>query len=320
MSHSLPTRVTHLLGIEVPIVQAGMIWVSGARLAAAVSEAGGLGLVGAGSMRPETFREQLSKVRSLTARPVGVNMPLFYKYTDEWIAIALEAGIRIFFLSGGSPARYTPMLKARGCTVVQVIGSVKHALKAEQAGCDAVVAEGFEAGGHNAPDETTTLVLVPAIRQAVKIPVIAAGGIATGGAMAAAFALGAEGVQVGTRFAATRESAAHDAFKQTIVEAGEGETRLLMKKLIPVRLWRNAFSQRVAEAEALGATREELETLLGTGRARKGIHEGDLQEGEIEIGQVAALIDDIPPAGEIVRRFLEEYEAALSGLPRPGDR
>ncbi|MEB3186343.1 MAG: nitronate monooxygenase [bacterium] len=320
MRHSLPTRVTHLLGIEVPIVQAGMIWVSGARLAAAVSEAGGLGLVGAGSMRPETFRQQLSKVRSLTARPVGVNMPLFYKYTDEWIAIALEAGIRIFFLSGGSPARYTPMLKDRGCTVVQVIGSVKHALKAEQAGCDAVVAEGFEAGGHNAPDETTTLVLVPAIRQAVKIPVIAAGGIATGGAMAASFALGAEGVQVGTRFAATRESAAHDAFKRTIVEAGEGETRLLMKKLIPVRLWRNAFSQRVAEAEARGATREELETLLGNGRARKGIHEGDMQEGEIEIGQVAALIDDIPPAGEIVRRFLEEYEAALSGLPRPGDR
>ena len=316
MSRKLATRITRMLGIEVPIIQAGMIWVSGARLAAAVSEAGGLGLVGAGSMRPDTFREQLAKVRHLTSRPVGVNMPLFYKYTDEWIAIALEAGIRIFFLSGGSPARYTPMLKDRGCTVVQVIGSVKHAIKAQQAGCDAVVAEGFEAGGHNAPDETTTLVLVPAVRRAVDIPVIAAGGIATGEAMAAALALGAEGVQVGTRFAATRESSAHEAFKQVIVKAGEGDTRLLMKRLIPVRLWRNAFSERVAEAESAGASREELETLLGSGRARMGIHEGDLVEGEIEIGQVSALIEDIPSAGEIVVRLLDEYEAALAGLPR----
>ncbi len=320
MSRTLPTRISRLLGIEVPIIQAGMIWVSGARLAAAVSEAGGLGLVGAGSMRPDTFREQLAKVRNLTARPVGVNMPLFYKYTDEWIAIALEAGIRVFFLSGGSPARYTPMLKDRGCTVVQVIGSVKHAIKAQQAGCDAVVAEGFEAGGHNAPDETTTLVLVPAVRRAVDIPVIAAGGIATGEAMAATFALGAEGVQVGTRFAATRESSAHEAFKQVIVNAGEGDTRLLMKKVIPVRLWRNAFSERVAEAESAGASREELETLLGSGRARLGIHEGDMVEGEIEIGQVSALIEDIPSAREIVIRLLDEYEAALAGLPRFGGK
>ena len=316
MARSLPTRITRLLDIDLPIIQAGMIWVSGARLAAAVSEAGGLGIVGAGSMRPDTFRDQVAKVQTLTKRPVGVNMPLFYKYTDEWLAIALEAGIRIFFLSGGSPGRYTSMLKEKGCTVIQVIGSVKHALKAQQAGCDAVVAEGFEAGGHNAPDETTTLVLVQAVREAVDIPVIAAGGIGTGAAMAAVFALGAEGVQVGTRFAASQESSAHEAFKQVIVDAGDGATRLLMKKLIPVRLWHNAFSARIAEAEARGAAREELVELLGTGRARLGIHEGNLAEGEIEIGQVSALIHDIPPAAEIVHRMMEEYEAALSGLPR----
>lgn len=248
LPETITTPITRLFGIRYPIVQAGMIWVSGGRLAAAVSNAGGLGLVGAGSMRPEVFRSQLQKARSLTDRPFGVNMPLFYKYTDEWVAIALAEGVRIFFMSGGSPAKYTPMLKERCCTVVQVVGTAKHALKSEQAGCDAVVAEGFEAGGHNSPEETTTLVLIPQVADAVRIPVIAAGGIGDGRAMAAAFALGASGVQVGTRFAATQESAGHPAFKEAIVGAGEGETKLLMKKLIPVRLLQNAFAKEVQEA------------------------------------------------------------------------
>lgn len=311
----LRTRITDLFGISYPIVQAGMIWVSGGALAAAVSNAGGLGLVGAGSMRPDTFREQVRKAKALTDKPFGVNMPLFYKYTEEWVAIALEEGVEIFFMSGGSPAKYTPMLKERGCKVVQVVGTAKHALKSEAAGCDAVVAEGFEAGGHNSPEETTTMVLIPQVADAVTIPVIAAGGIADGRAMAAALALGAEGVQVGTRFAATVESSGHPAFKQAIVEAQEGDTRLLMKRLIPVRLLRNAFSQQVQEAEARGATKEELAELLGSGRARLAMHEGNLDEGEIEVGQVSAMIRDVPPAAEIVRRMVAEYEAAKRRLP-----
>jgi enoyl-[acyl-carrier protein] reductase II len=266
-------------------------------------------------MRPDTFREQVRKAKALTDKPFGVNMPLFYKYTEEWVTIALEEGVRIFFMSGGSPAKYTPMLKERGCKVVQVVGTAKHALKSEAAGCDAVVAEGFEAGGHNSPEETTTLVLVPQVADAVRIPVIAAGGIADGRAMAAALALGAEGVQVGTRFAATRESSGHPAFKQAIVGAQEGETRLLMKQLVPVRLLKNAFSQQVQAAEARGATKEELAELLGSGRARLAMHEGNLDEGEIEVGQVSALIHDIPLASEIVRRMVAEYEAAKRALP-----
>ncbi|HEY9899287.1 MAG TPA: nitronate monooxygenase [Pantanalinema sp.] len=312
---ALRTRITDLFGISYPIVQAGMIWVSGGALCAAVSNAGGLGLVGAGSMRPDTFREQVRKAKALTDRPFGVNMPLFYKYTEEWVSIALEEGVRIFFMSGGSPAKYTPMLKERGCRVVQVVGTAKHAIKSEAAGCDAVVAEGFEAGGHNSPEETTTMVLVPQVADAVRIPVIAAGGIADGRAMAAALALGAEGVQVGTRFAATVESAGHPAFKQAIVGAREGETRLLMKQLVPVRLLKNAFSQQVQEAEERGATKEELAELLGSGRARLAMHEGNLDQGEIEIGQVSALIHDVPPAAEIVRRMIAEYEAAKRRLP-----
>ncbi|MNK84389.1 Nitronate monooxygenase [compost metagenome] len=314
-SKLLRTRLTDLFGIRTPIVQAGMIWVSGGKLAAAVSNAGGLGLVGAGSMRPDTFREQVRKAKSLTDLPFGVNMPLFYKYTEEWVAIALEEGVRIFFMSGGSPAKYTPMLKERGCKVVQVVGTAKHALKSEAAGCDAVVAEGFEAGGHNSPEETTTMVLVPQVVDAVKIPVIAAGGIADGRAMAAAFALGAEGVQVGTRFAATTESSAHQAFKEAIVGAEEGQTRLLMKKVIPVRLLMNPFAKQVMEAEARGASKEELTDLLGSGRARRAIHEGNLDEGEIEVGQVSSLIRDIRPAGDVLRSMLDEYAAAVKRLP-----
>jgi len=313
----LRTRLTDLFGIRTPIVQAGMIWVSGGKLAAAVSNAGGLGLVGAGSMRPDTFREQVRKAKSLTDKPFGVNMPLFYKYTEEWVAIALEEGVRIFFMSGGSPAKYTPMLKERGCKVVQVVGTAKHALKSEAAGCDAVVAEGFEAGGHNSPEETTTMVLVPQVVDAVKIPVIAAGGIADGRAMAAAFALGAEGVQVGTRFAATTESSAHQAFKEAIVGAEEGQTRLLLKKVIPVRLLMNPFAKQVMEAEARGASKEELTDLLGSGRARRAIHEGNLDEGEIEVGQVSSLIRDIRPAGDVLRAMLDEYQQAVRRLPLP---
>ncbi len=312
---SIPTRVTALFGIRYPIVQAGMIWVSGGKLAAAVSNAGGLGIVGAGSMRPDLFREQVRKARGLTQAPLAVNIPLFYKYAEECLHIALEEGVRVFFMSGGSPAKYTPMLKERGCTVVQVVGTAKHALKSEAAGCDAVVAEGFEAGGHNSPEETTTMVLVPQVVDAVRIPVIAAGGIADGRAMAAALALGADGVQVGTRFAATQESAGHPAFKDAIVEAQEGDTKLVLKQVVPVRLKRNAFRDQVMAAEARGASKEELTELLGSGRARLAMHEGKLDEGEIEIGQVSALIRDIPPAGHVVRLMVAEYEATKRRLP-----
>lgn len=312
---TMSTPVTKLFGIRFPIIQAGMIWVSGGKLAAAVSEAGGLGLVGAGSMRPELFREQVAKARALTPRPLGVNIPLFYKYATESVEIALEQGISVFFMSGGSPAKFTPMLKERGCMVVQVVGSTKQAIKSQVAGCDAVVAEGFEAGGHNSPEETTTLVLIPQVVDAVSIPVIAAGGIGDGRAMAAVFALGAQGVQVGTRFAATQESAGHAAYKQAILEAKEGDTRLLLKQVGPVRLQLNAFAKEAQEAEARGASPDELKALLGTGRARLGMHEGNMQEGEIEFGQVSAMIHDLPPAYEIVQRFMREYEEAKRKLP-----
>lgn len=315
LPETMPTPISKLLRIRYPIVQGGMIWVSGGRLAAAVSEAGGLGLVGAGSLRPAMFRAQIEKARSLTAAPLGVNIPLFYKYAQESVDIALELGISIFFMSGGSPAKFTPTLKKTGCRVIQVVGSTKQALKSQAAGCDAVVAEGFEAGGHNSPEETTTLALIPQVVDAVTIPVIAAGGIGDGRAMAAAFALGAQGIQVGTRFAATLESAAHPAYKQAIVDATEGETRLLFKALAPVRLQLNAFARKVQAAEARGASKEELQELLGTGRARMAMHEGLLEEGEIEFGQVSASIRDIPPAGEVVQRFMREYEEAKHRMP-----
>lgn len=312
---NLTTPLTTLFGIQVPIVQAGMIWVSGGKLAAAVSAAGGLGLVGAGSMRPELFAAQVAKARALTDRPIGVNIPIFYKHAEACVRVALEAGVRIFFMSGGAPGRYTPGLKEQGCTVVQVVGNARQAMKSEAAGCDAVVAEGFEAGGHNSPEETTTLVLVPAVVDAVRVPVIAAGGISDGRSMAACMALGAQGVQVGTRFAACEESAAHPAFKQAILEAAEGDTRLLFRSLVPVRLKRNAFALEVMAAEERGASKDELAALLGEGRARRAMHEGDLEGGEIEIGQVAARIHDLPPAGTIVARMVAEYGAARAGLP-----
>lgn len=296
-----------LFSIEVPIIQAGMVWCSGWRLAAAVSNAGGLGLIGAGSMHPETLQEHIQKCKAATSRSYGVNVPLLYPEIDKIMKIIAEEEVKIVFTSAGNPSLWTNFLKERGITVVHVVSSVRFAKKAEQAGVDAVVAEGFEAGGHNGREETTTLVLVPMVRDAISIPLIAAGGIASGRTMLAAEALGAEGVQVGSRFAASIESSAHQNFKQRIIETSEGDTMLTMKQLTPVRLIRNRFFQQVAEAEQRGASVEELKQLLGRARAKKGIFEGDLEEGELEIGQVAAAIRDIKPAGDILNEIWREY-------------
>lgn len=312
------TRLQRLLGIEHPIVQGGMVYNAGARLAAAVSNAGGLGLVGAGSMRPDLFRDQLRKARALTDRPFGVNLPLLFPHMAECLDIALAEGVRIYFTSAGSPRLVSGRLKEAGCTVVHVVAHPDLARKCEQAGCDAVVCEGFEAGGHNGRDEITTLVLVPECVGAVTIPVIAAGGIATGAQVAAMLALGAAGVQVGSRFAVTQESSGHEAFKRAVVEAGPGDTRLMMKAHVPVRLLRNPFRERIAAMEARGATREELAAELGQGRARRGMLEGDLEEGELEIGQVAGLIDDVPPAAEVMRRLVEDCGRTLARLAGAG--
>jgi enoyl-[acyl-carrier protein] reductase II len=311
----MKTRVTALFGIQYPIIQAGMVWCSGSRLAAAAAEAGSLGLVGGGSMRPDGFREHLRRMPALTRRPWGVNIPIFHKYAADQVAIALEEGVRIFFTSAGSPRTYTPALKAAGATVVHVVATGVQARKCEEAGCDAVVAEGFEAGGHNGPDELTTMVLTRMAVQAVRIPVIAAGGIADGQAMCAALALGAEGVQVGSRFAVTRESSAHAAYKQAVVEAPEAATVLGLKRIGPARYLKNAFAQQVSDAERAGAPDEALRELLGTGRARRGIHEGDLVEGELEVGQVAGLIADVPTAAEVVEAMVREYRVAREALP-----
>jgi len=302
-------RVCKLLKIEVPVIQAGMVWCSGWRLASAVSNAGGLGIIGAGSMYPEVLREHIRKCNAATRKPFGVNVPLLYPEIDKIIKIIVEEGVKVVFTSAGNPSLWTTHLKAHSIAVVHVVSSVKFARKAEQAGVDAVVAEGFEAGGHNGREETTTLVLIPLVREAITIPLIAAGGIATGRSMLAAEVLGAEGVQVGSRFAATVESSAHDNFKQKIVQASEGDTMLTMKQLTPVRLIRNKFYQQVAEAEKRGASNEEMEQLLGRARAKKGIFEGDLDEGELEIGQVAASIRDVKPAAEILQEMWSEYLA-----------
>jgi len=305
---SLSGNLTSLFGIEYPIVQAGMIWCSGWRLASAVSNAGGLGLIGAGSMDPALLEKHILKCRDATLKPFGVNVPLLYKHAEEQLKTLIDLGVRIVFTSAGNPAKYTKMLKEHGITVVHVVASVKSALKCEQAGVDAIVAEGFEAGGHNGKEETTTMVLIPLVRDAVSLPLIAAGGIATGRQMLAAMILGADGVQIGSRFAASEESSAHPAFKQRIVETGEGDTMLTLKRVIPVRLIRNDFFRQVQLLEEEGAAPESLQELLGKGRARKGMFEGDLAEGELEIGQVSALIKEIKPAGEILREIVGEYE------------
>jgi len=307
-------RITELFDIQYPILQAGMIWCSGYELAAAVSNAGGLGIIGAGSMYPDVFREQIRKCKSATTRPFAVNLPLLYPDIDRHMTTLVEEGVKIVFTSAGNPATWTPFLKEHGITVVHVIANTKFAKKAEQAGVDALVAEGFEAGGHNGREETTTLVLLPIIRQVTSLPLIAAGGIGDGTSMLAAFALGAEGVQMGTRFVASAESSAHPAFKDRVITAVEGETKLQLKKLTPVRLLRNRFSQEVEAAELRGAGVEELTLLLGRARAKKGMFEGDLEEGELEIGQVAAAVRDIRPAGDIGREVWQEFLAAGSRL------
>lgn len=307
-------RITELFGIQYPIIQGGMIWCSGWELASAVSNAGGLGLIGSGSMYPDILRDQIRKCKLATDKPFGVNVPLLYPDLDQHLEIVVEEGVKIVFTSAGNPTKYTGWLKERGITVVHVVANVKFAKKCMEAGVDAIVAEGFEAGGHNGREETTTMCLIPMIAEQVSIPVIAAGGIGSGKAMAAAFCLGAEGVQVGSRFAATVESSAHQAFKEAIVAAGDGSTELTLKELTPVRLLKNEFYQKVQEAYKNEASVEELQELLGRGRAKKGMFEGDLVEGELEIGQVAAMIHTIPKAGEVVVSMMDEYEAVIARM------
>jgi enoyl-[acyl-carrier protein] reductase II len=306
----LGNRITSLFNIDFPVIQAGMIWCSGWRLASAVSNAGGLGLIGAGSMTPELLEEHIRKCKAATGKPFGVNIPLLYSRVDEQFEIIIREGVKIVFTSAGNPATWTPFLKQRGITVVHVVANVKSALKCEQSDVDAIVAEGFEAGGHNGKEETTTLTLIPLIRKATAMPLIAAGGIATGRGMLAVMALGAEGVQIGSRFVASVESSAHQAFKQRILDTGDGGTFLALKKVMPVRLIRNAFCLKVHQMEASGASAEELMEILGKGRARSGMFEGDLDEGELEIGQVASIIDQIKPAGVIIREIIEEFHVA----------
>lgn len=306
--------ITKLFNIQYPIIQAGMIWCSGWRLASAVSNAGALGLIGAGSMYPDVFAEHLRKCKAATNKPFGVNVPLLYPQTDELIEIILHEKVPIVFTSAGNPAKYTAVLKKEGVKVVHVIANQKFALKAAETGVDALVAEGFEAGGHNGMEETTTMTLIPLIRKTVDLPLIAAGGIATGRQMLAAFALGADGVQVGSLFAASEESSAHPAFKQSIVQAGDGATQLALKQVVPVRLIKNKFFEQVQQAELGGADKDALRELLGRGRAKKGMFEGDLDEGELEIGQVAALIDQVKPAADIIQDLLLDYQKALKAI------
>jgi enoyl-[acyl-carrier protein] reductase II len=303
-------RITQLFTIQYPIIQGGMIWNSGYKLASAVSNAGGLGLIGAGSMYPEVLREHIQKCKKATDKPFGVNVPMLYPNIEEIMQIIKEEGVKIVFTSAGNPKTWTSFLKENGITVVHVVSSSKFALKAQEAGVDAIVAEGFEAGGHNGREETTTLTLIPMVREQISIPLIAAGGIATGRGMLAAMILGADGVQMGSRFAASTESSAHDAFKQTILETGEGDTQLTLKELAPVRLIKNKFYQDVQDLYAKCPSKEALENLLGKRRAKRGMFEGDLIEGELEIGQIAGLIHDILPVETIVNNILKEYHSA----------
>ena len=304
----METRVTKLFGIRYPIIQAGMIWASGWRLASAVANSGGLGLLGAGSMYPHILEEHIQKCKKATDKPFGVNVPMLYPDIDQLLEIIVKEGVKIVFTSAGNPKTWTSFLKEHGITVVHVVSSVKFALKAQDAGVDAVVAEGFEAGGHNGRDETTTMVLIPAVKEKVHIPLIAAGGIASGKQMLAAMVLGADGIQVGSRFVATPEASSHTAFKEEVVKAKEGDTHLTLKELAPVRLLKNKFYHDVQDAYAKGASLEDLKQLLGRARAKRGMFEGDLEEGELEIGQVAAIIHEVQPAAEVVRQLVEEFE------------
>lgn len=310
----MDNRITKLFNIDLPIIQAGMIWCSGWELASAVSNSGGLGIIGAGSMYPEVLEKHLIKCKAATAKPFAVNLPLLYPAIEQHLELIVKHEVPIVFTSAGNPAKFTSFFKSHGITVVHVVSNVKFALKAQEAGVDAVVAEGFEAGGHNGREETTTLCLIPMVRDAIHLPLIAAGGIGNGRAMCAAFALGAEAVQVGSRFVASYESSAHDAFKQAVLAAKEGDTTLTLKQLTPVRLIKNQFYQQVQQAEAAGAPAEQLQTLLGRGRAKKGMFEGDLNEGELEIGQVSAYINQLQPAAEIVQEIWREFEETRQKL------
>lgn len=306
--------ITQLFNIKYPIVQGGMIWCSGWELASAVSNAGGLGLIGSGSMYPHILREHIQKCKQATNKPFGVNVPLLYPNIEEHIQIIIEEGVKIVFTSAGNPKTWTQHLKDKGITVVHVVSNVKFAIKCQEAGVDAIVAEGFEAGGHNGREETTTLVLIPQVRQAIQLPLIAAGGIGSGKAMAAAFALGANGVQIGSRFVATHESSAHLHFKNAIIQAKEGDTQLTLKQLTPVRLIKNEFYQKIDALEKQGASLDELKEALGRGRAKKGMFEGDLVEGELEIGQVSGSINAIQSVAEVIQELVEEYNHTIKNL------
>ncbi len=311
----MQNRITSLLNIQYPIIQGGMVWCSGWRLAAAVSNAGGLGLIGAGSMHPEVLSEHLRKCKTACRdKPFGVNVPLLYPEIDTIMQMLVDEGIKIVFTSAGNPRTWTGWLKERGITVVHVVSSSKFAVKCEEAGVDAVVAEGFEAGGHNGREETTTMTLIPQVRKSTSLPLLAAGGIGTGEGIAAAMALGAEGVQIGSRFALSSESSASEAFKQCCIEAGEGDTILTLKKLVPTRLIKNTFYRLVETAENAGVSADELRTLLGRGRAKKGIFEGELEEGELEIGQICALVNDILPAQEIMQQLISDFNKSMERL------
>lgn len=307
-------RICQLFGIQYPVIQGGMVWCSGWRLASAVSNAGGLGLIGAGSMHPEVLREHIRKCQSTTDKPFGVNVPLMYPEIDALMNILVEEGVKIVFTSAGNPKTWTGFLKGHGIKVAHVVSSSKFAVKCEHAGVDAIVAEGFEAGGHNGREETTTLCLIPAVRRATTLPLIAAGGIGTGNAMLATFALGAEGVQIGTRFALTEESSAHENFKQLCLNLNEGDTKLLLKKLSPTRLVKGEFTTAVEEAEARGASAEEMKELLGKGRSKKGIFEGNLQEGELEIGQVASLFREMQTVSEVMKEIMEDFRKGMEKI------
>ncbi len=308
--------ITQLFNIKYPIVQGGMIWNSGYKLASAVSNAGGLGLIGAGSMYPEVLREHIQKCKKATQKPFGVNVPMLYPNIEEIMQILVEERVKIVFTSAGNPKTWTPFLKENGITVVHVVSSTKFALKAQDAGVDAIVAEGFEAGGHNGRDETTTLTLIPMVREEITIPLIAAGGIATGKGMLAAMTLGADGVQMGSRFAASTESSAHDNFKKTIVEVNEGDTMLTLKELAPVRLIKNKFFNDLQELYTKCPSTEEIKQLLGRARAKKGMFEGDLEDGELEIGQIAGLIHDILPVETIVNNVITEFNLAKAEMTK----
>ena len=307
-------KICELFNIEKPIIQAGMIWCSGWELASAVSNAGGLGLIGSGSMYPDILREHIIKCKQATNKPFGVNVPLLYPNIEEHIKIIIEEGVKIVFTSAGNPKIWTNHLKQHGIIVVHVVSALKFALKCVEAGVDAIVAEGFEAGGHNGKEETTTFVLIPQIKSSISLPIIAAGGIATGTQMAAAFVLGADGVQIGSRFVATFESSAHENFKNKIIQAKEGDTQLTLKQLTPVRLIKNKFFDEVIQAEQSGASIEELKNLLGKARAKKGMFEGDLIDGELEIGQVSASINEIKSAAEVVNEIYSDFKSVIKKI------